>query len=140
MEQKDWILDNIRHIVKTKGIKLTSLGNDLGKSQGEISKILNGERENYTDYLPQIAKSLGATVHELVQNNSLSQHLGEVKDHGVGNVHTLNKTDNNQYEERLRDKDQIIKSKDEIIKNKSESEEYWKAKYYRLKDKLPVKN
>jgi transcriptional regulator with XRE-family HTH domain len=138
MEKKDWILDNIRTIIKMKGIKLSNLGQELGKSQGEISKILNGERENYTDFLPQIAKSLSVPFHELVQNNSVNlNNYGEVKDQGVGNVHTLNKADASLYEDRLKDKDEVIATEREQKLAEREQKEYWKSKYYRLKEKLP---
>lgn len=129
MEKQDWILDNIKSIIRAKGIKLTAIAKELGKSQGEISKILNGERENYTDDLHKWVKPLGTPFHDLVQNNSLSQYVHEVKDNGVGNVHTYQKLESSIYEERIRDKDELIKSE-------REQKEYWKTKYYKLKDKL----
>lgn len=130
MKKQDWILDNIKRIIREKGIKLSTIANDIGKSQGEVSKILNGDRENYTDELYKWEKPLGTPFHDLVQNNSFSQNnYGEVKDHGIVNVHTLQKVDNNLFEERIHDKEEMYKSE-------KEQKEYWKEKYYRLKDKI----
>lgn len=132
MEKKDWILDNIREIRTKKGIKTQLISKDLGISQSEYSKIENGQRKNYTEFLPQIAKVLGVSFHELVKNNETNfYNYGEIKDNGVGNNNNLyqNHIDKSLYEERIRDKE-------EMIRVEREQKEYFKAKYYKLKEKL----
>jgi transcriptional regulator with XRE-family HTH domain len=67
MEPKiDWILNNIKGILKEKALKVETVSSEIGISKGEFSKILSGEREQYFKYLPQISQSLGVSFHQLV--------------------------------------------------------------------------
>ena len=63
---KDWILENIRILMKEKGIKVENLFPAIGISQGELSKILSGQRSDYFKHLPNFAIALGVTYHQLV--------------------------------------------------------------------------
>lgn len=55
MIKNDWILKNINQLIDDKGIKLEYISAKLGISQGEVSKILKGERECYTKYVYQFS-------------------------------------------------------------------------------------
>jgi transcriptional regulator with XRE-family HTH domain len=85
--KKDFILENIKDIMKNKSIKVETVSTGIGISKGEFSKILSGERENYFKHLPQIAHSLGVSFHELVTPKSVVQNNhGEVKENSIGNA------------------------------------------------------
>jgi len=85
--KKDWILENIKDIMKEKSIKVETVSTEIGISKGEFSKILSGEREQYYKHLPLIAQSLGVSFHSLVTPKGLVQNNhGEVKENSVGNA------------------------------------------------------
>jgi transcriptional regulator with XRE-family HTH domain len=67
MIQNDCILNNVRIIAKRKGIKLSTFAKDLGISQGELSKILGGERRDYMKYFPVFVKILHVNPSELLE-------------------------------------------------------------------------
>ena len=113
---KDWILDNIRNVIAQKGIKLESLSTSIGITQGELSKILNGERKDYFKHLSSIAKELHVSVHYLVmpQNGNVYSNYGNITDYGVGQA--LNKEHNDEsIKMLLNEKDLVIESKNELI-------------------------
>lgn len=131
MQKNDWILENIRGIMRLKGIKSSILATELGISQGELSKILNGERKNYTEILPLMSQKLGVSFHELVKNDELNQNnYGEIKDNGTGNTKNVYHGISQEVYEAM------IKDKNYIIESEREQKDYFKEKYYRLKEKL----
>lgn len=137
--KKDWILDNLNRIIDQKGIKLEYIAAKLGKSQGEVSKILKGERESYTKYIYQFTEILNEPYHELVKNNEVNLYnYGEVKAQGVGNVNTntyQNTINNDLVDQRLKDKEELLQIEREQKLSEREQKEYWKSKYYRLKER-----
>ena len=140
MIKNDWVLDNINKIISKKGIKLEVISTALGISQGEVSKILKGERECYTKYVYQFSQILNEPYHDIVKNDEVNQYnYGEIKDNGIGNVRTLKKSiDIELFEQRIQDKDDLIKLEREQKIQEREQKEYWKEKYYRIKEKLAI--
>ncbi|MBL7788228.1 MAG: helix-turn-helix transcriptional regulator [Chitinophagales bacterium] len=140
MIKNDWILKNINQLIDEKGIKLEYISAKLGISQGEVSKILKGERECYTKYVYQFSQILNEPYHDLVKNDEVNQYnYGEIKDNGIGNVRTLKKSiDIEVFEQRIQDKDDLINLEREQKIQEREQKEYWKEKYYRIKEKLAL--
>ena len=140
MIKNDWVLDNINKIISKKGIKLEVISTALGISQGEVSKILKGERECYTKYVYQFSQILNEPYHDIVKNDEVNQYnYGEIKDNGIGNVRTLKKSiDIELFEQRIQDKDDLINLEREQKIQEREQKEYWKEKYYRIKEKLAI--
>ena len=140
MIKNDWILKNINQLIVEKGIKLEYISAKLGISQGEVSKILKGERECYTKYVYQFSQILNEPYHDIVKNDEVNQYnYGEIKDNGIGNVRTLKKSiDIELFEQRIQDKDDLIKLEREQKIQEREQKEYWKEKYYRIKEKLAI--
>lgn len=140
MVKNDWILRNINKLIDEKGIKLEYISAKLGISQGEVSKILKGERDSYTKYVYQFSQILNEPYHEIIKNDEVNQYnYGEIKDNGIGNVHTFKKAlDLDVYEQRVKDKDDLINLEREQKMQEREQKEYWKTKYYKLKDKLTL--
>ena len=140
MIKNDWVLDNINKIISKKGIKLEYISAKLGISQGEVSKILKGERECYTKYVYQFSQILNEPYHDIVKNDEVNQYnYGEIKDNGIGNVRTLKKSiDIELFEQRIQDKDDLINLEREQKIQEREQKEYWKEKYYRIKEKLAI--
>ena len=97
---KDWILENIRTLMKEKSIKVENFSTAIGISKGELSKILNGERKDYYRYLPDMANELKVSFHNLVspQNGQVFYNHGSIDNNSVGQAH-------------------IVEQKDESIKN-----------------------
>lgn len=129
--KKDWILTNIENIMRQKGLFAENVSRDIGISKGEFSKILSGQRQDYPKHLPKIAESLNVSYQDLVKENALSLYnYGEVKDNGTGNVGHLHQTiDKLHYES-------VIKDLRDVIAEVRVARENWKAKYYRIKEKL----
>ncbi len=127
---KDWILDNIRNIMKEKSIKVENLATSIGNSKGELSKILNGERKDYFKYLPDIAKGLNVSFHNLV-----SPQNENINDNGVGQAHILEQKDES-IKNLLLAKDLIIDGKNEILAIQKNQIENLERKYKNLKEKL----
>ena len=140
MIKNDWILKNINQLIVEKGIKLEYISAKLGISQGEVSKILKGERECYTKYVYQFSQILNEPYHDIVKNDEVNQYnYGEIKDNGIGNVRTLKKSiDIELFEQRIQDKDDLINLEREQKIQEREQKEYWKEKYYRIKEKLAI--
>jgi transcriptional regulator with XRE-family HTH domain len=138
MLKNDWVLRNINKLIEEKGMKLEYISAKLGISQGEVSKILKGERDSYTKYVYQFSQILNEPYHEIIKNDEVNQYnYGEIKDNGIGNVHTFKKAlDIEVYEHRVKDKDDIILLEREQKMQEREQKEYWKAKYYKLKEKF----
>ena len=140
MIKNDWILKNINQLIVEKGIKLEYISAKLGISQGEVSKILKGERECYTKYVYQFSQILNEPYHDIVKNDEVNQYnYGEIKDNGIGNIRTLKKSiDIELFEQRIQDKDDLINLEREQKIQEREQKEYWKEKYYRIKEKLAI--
>lgn len=117
MAEKDWILENIRQILRDTGIKEEYLAGHLGISQGELSKILSGQRKDYPKYLPQIAESLKVSFHRLVLPPGVVQNnFGPIAAHGIGQVSNL-------FQENKELCEQLLKAKDEIIQAERDAKE-----------------
>lgn len=68
------IIENIRHFRKELNIKTEYISSQLGISQGEYSKIENGQRNDYYKYLPQLAQIFQIDFLKLVTpRNNVSQ-------------------------------------------------------------------
>ncbi len=92
---KDWILENIRNIMHEKHIKVENISSAIGISNGELSKILNGERKDYFKHLPNIAKVLEVSFHQLVtpQNGNVFNNHGSIDTIGVAQAHIVEQKD-----------------------------------------------
>ncbi len=119
--KEDYILNNMRNIRKQKGIKSENLAKQIGISQSEYSKIENGQRENYYEYLPRIAQAMAVDFHELVDNPSLTQNnYGNISDQGMGNVQNASTNTQELYEKLITSLRSTINEKDERIKTEVE--------------------
>lgn len=136
--EKDWILENIKKIIKEKGLKVENVSNAIGISKGEFSKILSGQRDNYPKYLPQIADSLEVSFHQLVTpNNVILNNYGEIKEQSQGQVANMyNSTDKVLYERLINECNEKDKTKDELLKTEREAKENYKRKYEAMKAKV----
>lgn|GEM_PF-2332174 len=85
--ENEWIIENIRTLLKEKEVKVENISREIGISQGEFSKIINGQRKDYFKYLPQITESLGVSYHRLVIPAQVVQtNYGNINDHGNGMI------------------------------------------------------
>ena len=61
-----YILDHIRLTRMAKGLKSEYMARQLGISQSEYSKLENGKRLTYSRFLPDIARILGLTFENFL--------------------------------------------------------------------------
>jgi transcriptional regulator with XRE-family HTH domain len=136
MKKSNYILDNINEAIKAKKIKLEFIAHKLGISQGEVSKILNGDRKEYEKYIYDFSKILDIDYQELVCNHGVKLiNDGDVKEQSQGVLHNLNHGEKELYNERILDLKEINRMNKENISDLTAQMEYWKNKYYKLKDK-----
>lgn len=138
LEAENIILKNIRLYRKLRDIKSESMAKLLGISQSEYSKLENGLKRKWTYHLPDIAKILGVTFHELV-------HLNVANDRHVDyNILENGKTvkkgkpapDIELYERlifELKEKDRL---KDELLNSIITNKENYKKKYELIRARM----
>lgn len=138
--ENDWILRNIRTMMKDKDLKMENFSRDIGISVGEFSKILNGQRKNYYDHLPKMAELLGVSFHELVKQDST---IIQNNHHQEGGTAMHNGVDQNyidklveQCHHTIEAKDATIKILETLIQTEKDLKENFKRKYEILKARL----
>ena len=133
--ENDWILPKIKKLIREKQTKLEILAKFIGISQGEFSKILNGERLNYYKHIPAIADYFNLSFLELVKND-LPNHFNTPTSEN-SEVFLLNKYIT-QCNETISSKDATIKTLDDLVKSEREAKENYKRKYENCKEKLKL--
>ncbi len=139
--ENDWILSNIKKIIKEKNLKLENVSNDIGKSTGEFSKILNGERKNYFSDLPKIAQALDVDFHTLVKQDSTVIQNNHHQEGGTAIANNINDQKYidklvNQCQHTIESKEATIKTLEDLVKNEKEAKENFKRKYEKMKLKV----
>jgi len=138
IEAENLILKNIRLYRKLRDIKSESMARLLGISQSEYSKLENGLKRKWTYHLPDIAKILGVTFHELVHLNVANDKSAEYS------VSETSKTvrkvkpapDIELYERlifELKEKDRL---KDELLNSLITNKENYKKKYELIRARM----
>lgn len=133
--ENDWILPKIKKIIKERQTKIVHISKSIGISNGEFSKILNGERLNYYKHIPAIADYFNLSFLELVKND-LPNHFNSPTSEN-SEVFLL---DNyiTQCKETISSKDANIKTLDDLVKSEREAKENYKRKYENCKEKLKL--
>lgn len=133
--ENDWILPKIKKIIKERQTKIVHIAKSIGISNGEFSKILNGERLNYYKHIPAIADYFNLSFLELVKND-LPNHFNSPTSEN-SEVFLL---DNyiTQCKETISSKDANIKTLDDLVKSEREAKENYKRKYENCKEKLKL--
>ena len=133
--ENDWILPKIKKIIKERQTKIVHIAKSIGISNGEFSKILNGERLNYYKHIPAIADYFNLSFLELVKND-LPNHFNSPT-YENSEVFLL---DNyiTQCKETISSKDANIKTLDDLVKSEREAKENYKRKYENCKEKLKL--
>ena len=133
--ENDWILPKIKKLIREKQTKVENLAKFIGISQGELSKILNGERLNYYKHIPAIAEYFNIpflsfakedSSNLAIKNLSISQH----PDYHLLNGNII------QFEEIIKAKEANIKTLEELVISEREAKENYKRKYENCKEKL----
>jgi transcriptional regulator with XRE-family HTH domain len=133
--ENDWILPKIKKIIKERQTKIVHIAKSIGISNGEFSKILNGERLNYYKHIPAIADYFNLSFLELVKND-LPNHFNTPTSENsevflIDNYIT-------QCKETISSKDANIKTLDDLVKSEREAKENYKRKYENCKEKLKL--
>lgn len=133
--ENDWILPKIKKIIKERQTKIVHIAKSIGISNGEFSKILNGERLNYYKHIPAIADYFNLSFLELVKNDLPSHFNSPTSENSE--VFLL---DNyiTQCKETISSKDANIKTLDDLVKSEREAKENYKRKYENCKEKLKL--
>ena len=63
-EQKT--IDNIRHLIRTKGLKQTYVAEQAGLTDQQLTDILNNRRLLRVEHLEPLARVLGVTIETLI--------------------------------------------------------------------------
>ncbi|HEY1047406.1 MAG TPA: helix-turn-helix transcriptional regulator [Bacteroidia bacterium] len=126
----DWILSNIRRLIKQKNLKMSYVASRIGVSEGEFSKILNGYRINYYDKLPLLSEILEVDFHELVDNSNA------ILLHDEGQISFFTEQTIKQFELTINSKDVTIKALEELLSLEREIKETYIKKYQNLKIKF----
>ena len=138
IEAEDQILKNIRLYRKLKDIKAESIAKNLGMSQSEYSKLENGLKRKWTDYLPKIAELFGVSFQELITPNAMVQskmiqHHMALSEPNQTVYYTLDKELYERFINELKEKERL---KDELLKAERDIKEAYKRKYENMKEKL----
>ena len=131
--ENDWILPKIKKIIKERQTKIEHIAKSIGVSNGEFSKILNGERLNYFKHIPAIADYFNLSFLELVKND-LPNHFKTSPSENA-EVFLLDKYIA-QCNETISSKDATINTLDNLVKSEREAKENYKRKYENCKEKL----
>ena len=131
--ENDWILPKIKILIREKQTKLEIWAKFIDISQGELSKILNGERLNYYKYIPAIADYFEIPFLSLVCNeNKINSSISYHPDFQLLNNNI------NQLEAIIKAKEANIKTLEVLVINLTESKENYKRKYESCKEKLKL--
>lgn len=140
--ENDWILANIKKTMKEKGVKSATISKAIGISEGEFSKILNGQRIDYYDYLPKIANFFGISYHQLVKQDSNIIQNNHNQEGGTA-IANSNGPDQvyvdklfNQCDETIKSKDKTIKTLEDLYQTEKDAKDSLKRKYEKLKLRL----
>lgn len=59
-------IDNIRRLIRTKGLKQTFVAEQAGLTDQQLTDILNNRRLLRVEHLEPLARALGVTVETLI--------------------------------------------------------------------------
>lgn len=59
-------IDNIRHLIRTKGLKQTFVAEQAGLTDQQLTDILNNRRLLRVEHLEPLARVLGVTIEALI--------------------------------------------------------------------------
>ncbi len=59
-------IDNIRHLIRTKGLKQTFVAEQAGLTDQQLTDILNNRRLLRVEHLEPLARVLGVTIETLI--------------------------------------------------------------------------
>jgi hypothetical protein len=131
--ENDWILPKIKKIIKERQTKIEHISKSIEISNGEFSKILNGERLNYYKHIPAIADYFEIPFLSLVSNeNNINSSISYHPDFQLLNNNI------NQFEAIIKAKEANIKILEVLVINLTESKENYKRKYESCKEKLKL--
>ncbi len=128
------ILKNIKELRDYKHIKVEAIAKEIGILKGEYSKLENNMKPTLGKYFIKIAHILEVEPFDLAVENCLAHYINQSLP-----LDERKKSKNYTQEENER----IIKlleerdtEKNERIEEYKEMAENWKAKYYRMKERL----
>jgi len=136
MEAEEIILKNIRIFRKLKDIKSEMMARELGISQSEYSKLENGLKRKWTEYLPKIAQVLGVTFQELVSINPSMNSGSNNFNTKVNEPSSVYHHDIELYERLIFEMKEKEKLKDELLNTMILSKENYKKQYEIMMAKL----
>ena len=67
MSNNQIIINNIRRIIRLKGLKQCAVAEKAGFSSNAFSSMLNERKAIMAEYIPEIALALGVSVNELYE-------------------------------------------------------------------------
>jgi transcriptional regulator with XRE-family HTH domain len=126
-KQVQIILNNILRLRVAKGIMSKTMAYEIGLSPGEYSKLEGGNKHNWEKWWDKIADVLGMDKYLLMMLES------EKPDIILSPEVAIQSEDLIQLLKALDEKD---KAKEVIIELLKAELAYWKAKYYREKERL----
>ena len=135
--ENDQILPKIKKLIREKQTKVENLAKFIGISQGELSKILNGERLNYYKHIPAIAEYFNIPFLSFVKENSSNLAIKNLSISQHPDYHLLN-GNIIQFEEIIKAKEANIKTLEELVISEREAKENYKRKYENCKEKLKL--
>ncbi len=59
-------IDNIRHLIRSKGLKQTFVAEKAGLTDQQLTDILNNRRLLRVEHLEPLARALGVTIETLI--------------------------------------------------------------------------
>jgi transcriptional regulator with XRE-family HTH domain len=136
MEAEEIILKNIRIFRKLKDVKSEMMARELGISQSEYSKLENGLKRKWTEYLPKIAQVLGVTFQELVSITPTSNNNSNTFSNKVSEPSSVYHHDIELYERLIFEMKEKDKLKDELLNTMLLSKENYKKQFEIMMAKL----
>lgn len=100
---EDKFIEGIRKVIRTKEIKLETISRQTGISGSELSKILNGKRQNYHKHLPTLMKAIGFSIEEAIDIQLNNKIITDKVEEEIDN-----------YKQQIRTQKQLIETLTEL--------------------------
>jgi len=133
-----WIAINVKEKIIAQQIKIDTLAIALKLSKSAVSKMLNGQTQSLIQYLPKIAQILNCKTDDLLKQTDQDTYTAAqtVTNKAVKATSEVLKRTPQPKTGDVALQDKLIKHLEMQYAKAQDEIKYWKAKYYRMKERF----
>ena len=132
-----WIASNVKERMHAKQIKIAAIAITLHMSKSAVSKMLNGQSHTIINKLPKLASLLECSMEDLLHPNTPEENaLKSNAPLSLMKAATAIAAASGNAADDAPLKDKLLTHLEMQGANDQDEIKYWKAKYYRMKERF----